>query len=44
MSGRQIMRMIWENFKTDRVAKEMFNVTHLHDLPYPGNSKLHEFM
>ena len=38
------MRMIYENFKTDRVAKELFNVTHLQELQYPGDSKLEDFM
>ena len=44
MTGRQSMRMILDNFKTDKIAKELFNVTHLHDLQYPGDSKLDEFM
>merc|ERR1712115_211575 len=44
MSGRQSMRMILENFKTDRISKELFNVTHLHDLQYLGDSKLEEFI
>ena len=38
------MRMIYENFNSDKVAKELFNVNHLQELQYPGDSKLEEFM
>ena len=44
MTGRQSMRMVLENFKTDKVEKALFNFTHLHELPYPSDSKLDEFM
>ena len=44
MAGRQSLRMIYSHFKTDKVSKQLFNVTHLQQLPYPGDPRLDEFV
>ena len=44
MSGRQMLRMVLNSYQTDPVAKEMFNITHLNELPYLGDDRLAEFL
>ena len=44
MTGRQMLRMVLENYQTDATVKEMFNVTHLHELPFLGDDRLAEFL
>ena len=40
LTGRQALRMVLEYYSTDRVAKQLFNVTHLQNIPYSGDDKL----
>lgn len=44
MSGRQAGRLVHLDFTTDKVASQMFNTTHLHELVYPGDDHLEQFI
>ena len=44
MTGRQMLRMVLGNYQTDATAKETFNITHLHELPFLGDDCLAEFL
>ena len=44
MTGRQMLRMVLENYQTDATAKELFNITRLHELPFLGDDRLAEFL
>ena len=37
MYGRQTMRVIYMNYRTDKTKRQMYNITHLHNLEYPGD-------
>mgnify|MGYP001402655756 CR=1 FL=1 len=44
LTGRQMLRMVLENYQTDPVAKQMFNIGHLHELTYLGDDRLSDFL
>ena len=43
VKGREILAMILSSFKTTSQAEAMYNAYHLHQVQYPGDSKLREF-
>ena len=44
MAGRQSLRMIFDNYKMDKVRKELYDINHLQTFLYPGDAKLDEFI
>ena len=44
MTGRQALRLIMENFKTDETSKELYNINHLTNLRYPGDANMASFL
>ena len=44
LTGRQMLRMILLSYQTNPTAKELFNITHLHQLKYLGDARMGEFL
>ena len=44
MSGRQALRLVYLDNRTDKVRKALFNVRHFQVFKYPGDHMLGEFM
>ena len=44
LAGRQALRLVYVHYMTDKTAKELYDITHLQDLAYPGDDHLPLFM
>ena len=44
ITGRQAARMVWDYYKTNKVAREQFNIVHLAKLEYFGDDRMADWL
>ena len=44
LTGRQALRIVYKAFTLNEVQEELFNVTHLQQIPYSGDDHMDEFL
>ena len=44
LTGRQALRIAYKSFTLNEVQEELFNVTHLQQIPYSGDDHMEEFL